>query len=643
MHRRLATYALPATVFALALAFRLYAIDRQSLWNDEGISAALSQRSAEAIVVRALTDVHPPLFYLALALWTDLFGTSEAALRSLSALAGALAAGVTALLGRRWFGPLAGWVAGLAAAVSPLGVHYGQEVRMYALAMLFVALMWLGLDGWLGFSRRGEARNEGNRRRSRWWSLLYGLAALAATLTHYFTAVFVAAAGATGTLVLIGRWRGARARPGKPSVASSPGGQLLAFVALHIALAATYIPQVWLSRDGLVVWTGFLEPISPLFVFGDALRSFAVGLTSAPEAIAWTAVFALVSAAGLARALRAGRREAILAALLWLAVPVAAIAILSLRQPYYQPRFLLPALPAFHLLLGAAAPPLARLGRLRHAPAALAIAVVLLGATGPLWREYFDPRFWRDDYRGVAQAITTTAHDGDAVLIVAPGQVETLDYYLKWPLARYPLPRVRPIDPQATIAELEQIARDHQRLYGVYYVPYEADPSGVIQEWLRTNTFRATSRWYGGVELVVYELGEVGALAQPTDALFGGQLRLLRAAVSPAELAPGDAVRVELTWTAESPPGRPLLLFAHLLDADGRIVAQHDGPPAAAGSEAWTAGAEYRGRLAVLVPPDAAPGAYRLVVGLYDPATGERLALADGRDALPLAEIRVTR
>ena len=34
---------------------------------------------------------------------------------------------------------------------------------------------------------------------------------------------------------------------------------------------------------------------------------------------------------------------------------------------------------------------------------------------------------------------------------------------------------------------------------------------------------------------------------------------------------------------------------------------------------------------------DAAPGAYRLVVGLYDPATGQRLLTMGGEDAVELA------
>jgi hypothetical protein len=39
------------------------------------------------------------------------------------------------------------------------------------------------------------------------------------------------------------------------------------------------------------------------------------------------------------------------------------------------------------------------------------------------------------------------------------------------------------------------------------------------------------------------------------------------------------------------------------------------------------------------LPPDLQPGTYRLLVGLYDPVTGARLALPGGEEALRLLEI----
>jgi hypothetical protein len=38
--------------------------------------------------------------------------------------------------------------------------------------------------------------------------------------------------------------------------------------------------------------------------------------------------------------------------------------------------------------------------------------------------------------------------------------------------------------------------------------------------------------------------------------------------------------------------------------------------------------------------PDAR-GPVRLLIGLYDPVSGERLRLADGRDALPIGQVEL--
>jgi uncharacterized membrane protein len=675
---------LPTLVFLLALALRLYGIGNQSLWYDEGLTVALAQRPPVQIARDAAADVHPPLYYWALHLWIKLFGTSVSAVRSLSALCMAFAAALTFVLARRWFGVPAAVIAGLAAALSPLGVHYGQETRMYALATLLATLMWYALD-------RGLERAEG---RQRAWLVIYTMAALAALFTHYFMAAIVAAAFFAGLLSLCLPPSSTKASPTSPNTPpTSPNAQRPTLNAqrstpntpptspnaqrptpnaqrswflIHLTLVAAYLPLVWSSRDRLTGWTFAKQPTDPLFILADVLHQFSLGPPSGEHAWPWLAAFALLLAAGLVlpltqscnQVITQSRNHAITQSLLpalWLAVPLGAIILLSLGQPYYKPRFLVPILPAFHILVGAGASALiSRLLATRrrtqqttrsaslipHPSSLIPLLFLIAAAAGPLAREYFDPRVWRDDYRSVAQAIATTAGAGDAVVLVGPGQVEVLDYYLRQPLARYPLPRARPLDPQAATAELERIARSHRRIYAVRYVPYEADPAGVIANWLDTQTFRAGARWYGGVELAHYELGDLTPALRPSDAQFEGGIHLTALAIAPTTARPGDGLRVQMTWQAESLQARDLLLFAHLLDQNGKIVAQFDGPPTATPTSTWQADVPQIGRFAVIIPPGTPPGSYRLVAGLYDPANGARLNIA-GADNLTLAALRV--
>src|SRR5205085_1234225 len=72
----------------------------------------------------------------------------------------------------------------------------------------------------------------------------------------------------------------------------------------------------------------------------------------------------------------------------------------------------------------------------------------------------------------------------------------------------------------------------------------------------------------------------------PTDALFGGAIRLRGYTLSPS----ASPARLTLHWAAEREVDRGLSVFVHLLDATGAIRAQSDGPPAdgAAPTDGWS-------------------------------------------------------
>lgn len=606
--------ALSLTVlFAIALAVRLYRIGDQSFWYDEGLTVALAVQPLDAIARAAAADVHPPLYYWLLHGWVLLMGTGEAAARAFSAVCGAATAVVTTILGRRWFGDSAGWLAGIAAMVSPFAIHYSQETRMYALAMLLATCLWLVFDAATREQETTGAPCVLPRSRWMWW-ILYSLTALAALATHYFMVAFVTATALAGVLVL-------------------RRTALLLWIALHLTLASVFLLLVWGSRERLVVWTFAKQSTDPFFILSDVLRVFSLGPAAPP--VFWFWLIGFVTLLALALTTWRTSLRATGMTLAWLVVPLVAIIVLSLNQPYYKARFLLPALPAFHLLLGAGGSTLAR-SIPAHAGMPLTAIWLIAAAVTPLRNEWFDPAFQRDDYRGVARAIAATARPDDAILLIGPGQIDVFDYYFHGSQTRYLLPRFRPLDPAATIAELERIMQRHRRVYGVFYVPYEADPDGVVNAWLTDHAFRAESRWYGGVELVVYELGSVGAPPRAINARFGNTVLLERAAVSALNVSGGDAVRIELHWRVIAPPGRDLMLFVHLLDADNRIIAQHDGPLAPVPTAAWQPNDIYSGRAAVLLPSGAPRATYRLFIGVYDPQTGERLRLEDGRDGIVL-------
>ncbi len=79
-----------AGLMALAGAVRLVGVESKALTNDEAYSWRISQYAPGELVYRTRWDANPPLYYLVLQGWEQVWGTSPLALRGLSVLLGIL-------------------------------------------------------------------------------------------------------------------------------------------------------------------------------------------------------------------------------------------------------------------------------------------------------------------------------------------------------------------------------------------------------------------------------------------------------------------------------------------------------------------------------------------------------------------------
>jgi hypothetical protein len=140
-------------------------------------------------------------------------------------------------------------------------------------------------------------------------------------------------------------------------------------------------------------------------------------------------------------------------------------------------------------------------------------------------------------------------------------------------------------------------------------------PSSSHEAWIQALTDSPVlGRWDNGVQLRGY-------------AVTGGEQ-----AGSPLGLA--------LTWEVYGiPPKRRYHFFNHLLDENGTLVTQADGPGVF--SYYWQPGEFFVTWFEMTLPTDLAPGLYYLVVGLYDWPSLERPLLTDGWDNLPLTSIEI--
>lgn len=103
-------------------------------------------------------------------------------------------------------------------------------------------------------------------------------------------------------------------------------------------------------------------------------------------------------------------------------------------------------------------------------------------------------------------------------------------------------------------------------------------------------------------------------------AVAPGLPTLRSCSIAPTACRPGYGARMTYAWDAE-PLGVNCSVFVHFVNAEGQMVFQADhGPPAP--TIGWTGRVEY-GRT-IVVPTDARPGRYDVVVGLWDGRPAER-------------------
>jgi 4-amino-4-deoxy-L-arabinose transferase-like glycosyltransferase len=115
--------------------------------------------------------------------------------------------------------------------------------------------------------------------------------------------------------------------------------------------------------------------------------------------------------------------------------------------------------------------------------------------------------------------------------------------------------------------------------------------------------------------------------------------------VDKAELGPGEEIRLTLYWRAEGEMGIDYTVFTHLIDEEGRIWGQMDSQPLEGDypTSFWDVGEVIEDEYVLAINEDAPAGLYRLEVGMYELATGQRLPVLgddgevqDNRILLPL-------
>ncbi|MGB9706938.1 MAG: glycosyltransferase family 39 protein, partial [Microgenomates group bacterium] len=375
-----------------ALIFRLINLN-QSLWLDEAVQAITSKGTFLNLFAELRGDFHPPLYHLFMWGWAHLFGSSEIAMRLPSVIFGTATVFVVYLIINELFINgltnlrINGLIGAIFLATSQFHIYYSQEARPYALATFLTSLSMYFFIKIINKLTNCELTD-------------YGL-----KMGYFFSTILLLYSDYFGFLVLL-----AQVITGLIIFRKNLNLYFSKFLNLYIAIFLFYLPclpilwgQLQTGWEAVKILPGWGSLVNLNFwkVLPLTFAKFAIGRITIFDKRLYAAVVGILGLIYGGVILKGViKKNCLIAQLLiifWLTIPVFIAWIASLFVPNYQPFRLLLVLPAFYLLLAYGVSSVNTM-MMRNIIAGLIVAVNLVS----LRVYYFNPYFWREDWRGVA-------------------------------------------------------------------------------------------------------------------------------------------------------------------------------------------------------------------------------------------------
>lgn len=475
-----------ALITAMAALVRFYHLGGESLWLDEATSLFLARMELREMVGWTAVDIHPPFYYSLLHYWLAL-GSSEGAIRALSALAGTLTVPLVYGIGRSLFDRATGLGAALLLALSPFHLWYSQETRMYALLALLTTcsaycmlelLRGKGWPAWVG----------------------YVLTTSLSLYTHYYAFFIVLFQNLFMAYLCLtdSRWR------------RTLGGWIPAQAAVSLCFAPWLPVLVRQVSQGGGGWVARSLGAPPIDVLVHTAMAYIIGMTRHwYPSLARRAAYLLFGACGALASLGVRKREssqarlsntqALVFVVAYLVVPLGTAWALSQWKPMYAMRYLLPFLPAFLLLVARGATvvrwPWVRWG--------LVVLLALTQAVGVFInvREAQNP-----DWRSTAAYVVERSESGDVVMFSPGWNVKPFDYYAQGVVDVYGDAPV-PLPEEGLEEVLAEPLAGHRRLWLIHEPGHYTDPEGLLEQELDSLYSRLGAWEYRGVgRVVLYQI-----------------------------------------------------------------------------------------------------------------------------------------
>ncbi|MCB8945041.1 MAG: glycosyltransferase family 39 protein [Ardenticatenaceae bacterium] len=550
----------------LAFALRLFRLDAQSLWWDEGISLHLATSSIRDIIADRAANIHPPLYFFALKGWLQLVGVSPFTARYLSLLASWLQVAAVYALTRHWFNKKIALIAALLITLSPLSIIYAQETRVYALLPLFYILLLLLISHLLRSSAPPLPRS----------LLLLGLLEWIGFHLHYITAFALAYAAIWTIIVLYQQKRWV---------------DLRRWLAVQVAVGLASLPWlwlVWLNRTAVTTEANagtYLTQPTPIPYLIAQVWTF--HLTGLPGSLSRPIIQILAILIALSLSLllllhfhrpsplvpRPSAPPPLLPWLLPLTAAFLAWSIRSFAHPRYVTIFAVMLIPLMAGLIGDW-----RLktrdwrSSLQSLVSSLLFLPLLILSLYSLYLYYFDPNVAKDDMRGVAQYLEVEANEHDLILVPDTDWSLPFEYH---GVATIAMPATS--NRAAMWPHLQQLTQGKQRVFLVEYERGSVDWQHVVPYALEEVGNLTGQPEFGNLYVSIYHIDEAITAPQMTPQMARfGSLHLTAVSTPPTPPPANNAITLALQWQPTQPLSDRYHITLRLLDADGWQLAQLD-------------------------------------------------------------------
>ncbi|MEP7289486.1 MAG: glycosyltransferase family 39 protein [Chloroflexota bacterium] len=575
-------------ILGLAFLIRVWNLNKESFWADEGWTMLLVKGPGLSGVVQTMaSDQHPPLYFVLMHYWIALTGNSEFTTRFLSLMWSVVGVALIYRLAADSFSPGTGAIAALLLALADNDTFLAQDARHYT---QMAALATASTLFYLRYFRKPTRIN----------GIAWLLASIALMYTHYLggfiliiqlvhMVIFARPLRRLGDLLL--RW-------GAICLAWLPWGFVFVNQSLVRYTRPILFQSTWENTPaalGIVrndlTGSQYAVTIS-LLLLGLIYVTYKGGIPKLSWRPAWPTVYMA----------------------LWLAVPIVVIIAINPYYPILTTRNFLLVTPVIALLIGHGFMNLDRLARTVVLTSFVIVSLLTVDA-------YFIKPPWRQVALDILQYRTAT----EPVLM----NVWTDDFALRYHIGRdlHADPATLPL---LSIPEWEDTYRNNfypallQYLNGknAFWIAYW-NKSDELRHWFEQQGFVQTSQQVETHldvnKIFIYRFDRLKADA-PVLATFGDRFGLLGATAEQQKSDSGaPELRVDLLWKPLQKADVDYSFSVFLLDPSGRSVINHDSSPldGRAPTSTWQLGEVRFDSATLTLPANLPAGTYSLAVKIY--------------------------